>query len=90
MLEDIAHAWATGEPTIQSADRIDRMNPCPTDLSVRASTPLRNTCSSTTRRARLPPSTCWLAPMRGHVDVSLFSHAVRLSTLMLDISVNVA
>ncbi len=92
MLEDIAHAvWATGEPTIQFADRIDRMNPCPTTGPVRASTPA-------SEYLFLDDTACPLATInllacadaRGHVDVSLFSHAVRLSTLMLDISVNVA
>lgn len=92
MLEDIAHAvWATGEPTIQFSDRIDGMNPCPTTGPVRASTPA-------SEYLFLDDTACPLATInllacadaRGHVDVALFSHAVRLCTLMLDISVNIA
>lgn len=92
MLEDVAHAvWATGEPTIQFADRIDSMNPCPTTGPVRASTPA-------SEYLFLDDTACPLAAInllacsdaRGHVDVALFCHVTRLSTLMLDISVNMA
>lgn len=92
MLEDIAHAvWATGEPTIQFSDRIDALNPCPQTGPVRASTPA-------SEYLFLDDTACPLAAInllatadaRGHLDVGLFSHVVRLSTIMLDISIGVA
>lgn len=92
MLEDIAHAvWATGEPTIQFADKIDAMNPCPQTGAVRASTPASEYLFLDDTACPLAAiNLLALADARGHADVALFSHVVRLSTLMLDISVGVA
>lgn len=92
MLEDIAHAvWATGEPTIQFADRIDALNPCPSTGAVHASTPASEYLFLDDTACPLAAiNLLALADARGHVDVALFSHVVRMSTLMLDISVGVA
>ncbi|PZP86412.1 MAG: vitamin B12-dependent ribonucleotide reductase [Azospirillum brasilense] len=92
IMEDLAHAvWATGEPTIQFADRIAALNPCPATGPVRASTPA-------SEYLFLDDTACPLAAInllacadaKGQIDIALFSHVVRLSTLMLDISVGVA
>lgn len=92
MMEEIAHAvWATGEPTIQFSDTIHSLNPCPETGVVRASTPA-------SEYLFLDDTACPLAAInllacadaRGHIDGTLFCHVVRLSTLMLDISVGIA
>lgn len=92
MFEDIAHAvWATGEPTLQFSDSIAARHTCPESGPVRASTPA-------SEYLFLDDTACPLAAInllscadaKGHVDVDMFSHVVRLATLMLDISVTVA
>ena len=92
MLEELAHAvWAAGEPTIHFADPIADANPCPEAGPVRASTPsseyffLDDTAC---------PLACInllaLADAKGALDLDLFAHTVRISTVMLDISVGIA
>jgi len=92
MMEELAHAvWATGEPTIQFADRIAALNPCPATGPVRASTPA-------SEYLFLDDTACPLAAInllacadaKGRMDVAMFSHVVRLATIMLDISVGMA
>lgn len=92
MMHDLAHAvWATGEPTVHFNDHIQAQNPCPENGVIRASTPA-------SEYLFLDDTACPLATInllacadaKGHVDVALFSHVVRLATLMLDISVSIA
>ena len=92
ILEELAHAaWAAGEPTIHFADTIAAANPCPEIGPVRASTP-------SSEYFFLDDTACPLATInlialadaKGNLDLDLFTHAVRISTLMLDISVGVA
>lgn len=92
ILEDLAHAvWATGEPTLHFADSIARGNSCPEAGEIRAATPA-------SEYLFLDDTACPLAAInllacadaKGNLDLALFSHVVRLSTLMLDISVTVA
>ena len=91
ILDELAHAtWAAGEPTIHFADAIAAANPCPESGPIRASTPaseyffLDDTAS---------PLACInllaLADARGYIDTTLLAHTVKLTTLMLDISVGV-
>jgi hypothetical protein len=51
----------------------------------------RNTCSSTTRPATWPRSTCCSSgPRHGKFDIAAYEHAVRLWTMVLEISVMMA
>lgn len=92
LFDDLAHAaWATGEPTIQFSDTIALHHTCPETDKIRASTPA-------SEYLFLDDTACPLATVnllacadnRGFVDVALFTHAVRLATVMLDITVGVA
>ncbi len=92
LFDDLAHAvWATGEPTIQFSDTISRNHTCPETDRVRASTPA-------SEYLFLDDTACPLAAVnvlacadaRGFLDLDLFAHVVKCSTLMLDISVSMA
>ncbi len=92
LFDDLAHAaWATGEPTIQFADTIAKHHTCPETEAIRASTP-------SSEYLFLDDTACPLATInlaacadgKGFVNVAMFTHAVRIATLLLDISVSVA
>jgi len=92
LFDDLAHAaWATGEPTIQFADTIAASHTCPETDAIRASTPA-------SEYLFLDDTACPLATInllacadsKGFINVAMFSHVVRLATIMLDISVTMA
>jgi ribonucleoside-diphosphate reductase alpha chain len=92
LFDDLAHAvWATGEPTIQFSDTIARAHTCPETDRIRASTPA-------SEYLFLDDTACPLAAInllacadaKGFLDLPLFAHVVKLSTLMLDISISMA
>lgn len=92
LFDDLAHGvWATGEPTIQFADTIARDHTCPESGEIRASTPsseylfLDDTASPL---ATINLIAC--ADNRGHINTAMFSHAARIASIMLDISVSFA
>ena len=92
LLDDIAHAvWAAGDPTIHFADTIARAHTCPETDKIRASTPASEFLF-------LDDTACPLAAInllacadaKGTLDIALLRQAVRLTTIMLDISVTMA
>ncbi len=92
LFDDLAHAaWATGEPTIQFADVIAKNHTCPETDAIRASTP-------SSEYLFLDDTACPLATInllacadgKGFLNIAMVIHAVRLATVMLDISVSVA
>ena len=92
MFDDLAHAaWATGEPTIQFSDTIAKNNTCPETDEIRASTP-------SSEYLFLDDTACPLATInlvacadgKGFINTAFFSHAVRIASIMLDISVGIA
>ncbi len=92
MFDGLAHAvWATGEPTIQFADTIARAHTCPETDKIKASTPsseylfLDDTASPLATINLLA-----VADAKGFLNLALFAHVVKLSTLVLDISVTMA
>ncbi|MEJ0009783.1 MAG: vitamin B12-dependent ribonucleotide reductase [Alphaproteobacteria bacterium] len=92
LLDELAHAvWATGEPTIQFADAIEMANPCPDSGPIRASTPASEYLFLDDTACPLAAiNLLALADAKGNLDLKLFSHVVRLVTVMLDISVGIA
>jgi ribonucleoside-diphosphate reductase alpha chain len=92
LFDDLAHAaWATGEPTIQFADTIAAQHTCPESGKIQASTP-------SSEYLFLDDTACPLATInllscsdnKGFINTALFSHVVRIATIMLDISVTMA
>lgn len=92
VLDELAHAaWSAGEPTIHFADAIAVANTCPESGIIRASTPA-------SEYFFLDDTACPLAALnllalsdsKGFLDIPLFSHVVRITTLLLDISVGIA
>lgn len=92
LLEDMLHSmWATGDPTLHFSDTIATRHTVPETGAVRAGTPA-------SEYLFLDDTACPLAALnllafsdaKGQVDIGLFCHVVRLTTLMLDISVGVA
>jgi ribonucleoside-diphosphate reductase alpha chain len=92
LLDDLAHAvWAAGDPTIHFADTIARAHTCPETDKIRASTPASEFLF-------LDDTACPLAAInllacadaKGMLDIPLLRQAVRLTTIMLDISVTMA
>ena len=86
-------AWASADPGLQFHTTINDWHTCPASgadprLAIRA----RNTCSSTTRPAISPRSTCctFRDETTGAFDVAAYEHAVRLWTIVLEISVMMA
>lgn len=84
-------AWATGDPGVQFADSINSWNTCAQDGAIRGASPKGEFLF-------LDDTACDMASLNllhfvredGHFDVSGFEHAVRLMTLMLDISITMA
>jgi len=84
-------AWSCADPGVQFADTINAWNTCAEDGEIRASNP----CSE---YLFLDDTACNLASLNlvkfldseGGFDVEAFEHAVRLWTLVLDISVSMA
>ena len=85
-------AWACADPGVQFDDTINEWHTCPTDGRIEASNP----CSE---YMFLSDTACNLASLNvkkfydaatGEFDLELFRHAVRLWTLVLEISVGMA
>ncbi len=92
ILDELAHAvWAAGEPTIHFADAIASGHTCPESGPIRASTPASEYLFIDDTAC---PLACInllaLANAKGHLDITLFNHAVRITTILLDISVSIA
>ncbi len=85
-------AWACADPGLQYHTTINDWHTCPESGPISARIRARNTCSSTTPPAISRRSTCCRSatPRRAAFDVASFEHAVRLWTLMLEISVLMA
>ncbi len=90
--EDIGTAaWDCADPGLQFSDTINEWHTCPADGPIRASNP----CSE---YLFLDDTACNLASLNlvrfqnqdGSLEVDAFGHAVRLWTLVLDISVSMA
>jgi ribonucleoside-diphosphate reductase alpha chain len=81
-------------PTPASSSTPPSTTGTPARIRARSGPPTRarSTCSSTTRRAIWPRSTCCssASPETGGFDADSFEHAVRLWTLVLEISVLMA
>ncbi len=89
--ERVGHAaWACADPGVQYHDTVNAWHTCPEDGEIRASNP----CSE---YMFLDDTACNLASMNlltfhrdGRFDAELYTHAIRLWTLTLEISVMMA
>jgi len=84
-------AWASGDPGVQFSSTINEWHTCAADGPIRASNP----CSE---YLFLDDTACNLASLNlarflletGQIDVDLYRHLVRLFTVILDVSVQMA
>jgi len=84
-------AWESADPGVQFSDTINQWHTCPKDGPIRASNP----CSE---YMFLDDTACNLASLNlvkfqdadGHLKIEDFRHAIRLWTVILDISVGMA
>lgn len=92
MFDDLAHAvWATGEPTVQFTDTIARAHTCPETDRIRASTPASEYLFLDDTASPLATiNVLAMADARGYLNLPLLAHVVKISTLVLDISVTMA
>ena len=92
LFDDLAHAvWATGEPTLQFSDTIARAHTCPQTGKIHASTPASEYLFLDDTAAPLATiNLLAVADARGYIDLDLFAHVVKVSTLALDISISLA
>ena len=71
-------AWECADPGLQFDTTINRWHTRPTPGRSTAATREVSTCTSTTRRAIWPPSTCWFLDTDGRFDVDGFRHTVEV------------